>query len=198
MKRLIYLVCLLLAIMCSSEKSNKEGNDIIGLGVDSNRFVKEVEVSSNNFNVFIFKNEKKIIDYTIKSNSRDLEEAKNILKILYSSSSKVKTSIYLIREGNEKVYLNDTYDVREAISNFNSKLSMNENFRDNLLKEIKENVNKENYEFALSLSEIYVYSTEPFPFRRFKDDRGLKIIQQKSLFESGKKREAILNILKIE
>lgn len=190
---------LFLAICNNSSVFNikQENSNVEYFVLNDTEFKEEISVSTESVNIKFYLGNEFITSVIIKVNSFGLESYKRMIIDLDQYKTTEMTKIYYLING-IKVYIKEKDNAKKLIADFDKSITLSEKIVTALKTKATIEVESGNFSKAYKLAELSIYTKQPFYFGAFKDDRSLKIILQKILFDSGKKKEAIINLLAIE
>jgi hypothetical protein len=182
--------------MCNNSNKTDNTNAECFVLLDS-KIKEEITVSIEKVNIKLYLGDEYVSSVIIKTDSLGMDSYKKMILGLYQHKTTEVTKVYcLVNES--KIYIADNEITKNLISDFDKSIKLSENIVIALKTKANIEIESDNFSKAIKLAELFIYSSRPFYFGAFKDDRPLKIIQQKALYESGRKKEAIINLLEIE
>jgi len=194
MRVMINLIISFLFLSCS-------GYDKQDLNIDKLVFIDKklkceisVEFGFLNYNIF-YENEY-LLNTKVKIDSLQMRKYKGFIISLSSNISKYPTNFYL-KGGQCTYYLTSNDYLKESFLSFDSDIQLQDKINNSIFEMVNTLMKKEDYNKAFKVAEMSVFMKHPFYYGNIKDDRTLKIVSQKYLFDQGKKQEAIINLLKL-
>lgn len=197
---MILLFMSLFFTMCNNSciDSNKTNHtNVQCLVLRDSKIKEEICVSIDKVNIKLYLGDEYVSSIIIKTDSLGMESYKKMILDLYQHKTTETTKVYCL-VNDSIIYLKENEITKNLISDFDKSISLTENIVTALNTKANVEIESGNFSKAIKLAELSIYTKRPFYFGVFKDDRPLKIIQQKALYESGKKKEAIINLLAIE
>lgn len=192
---MIYLLIPFLLFSCN-QNSTSANRKIDVLGFFDKNIKEEIRVSKHNINVKIYYKEEEILNTMIKVDSLQTESYKETMAILEENISIDSTNVFF-KDGANTVFLKNDENLRSFFLKFDEKFQLSNNLNMAVLLKVNLEIENKNFNKALKIAEMSVYLRRLFYYGIFKDDRSLKIISQKELFNDGKQKEAINNLLKL-
>ena len=188
------LLIVLLLFSCGGY--NKQDMNIDKLVFIDKNLKSEISVEIGTLNYKVFYKNENLLNAKVKIDSSQMEKYKDFVVAVSSDITIDSTNIYL--EGiNEIYYLSNNEHLRGRFTNFDRSIKLGEQLNDAIFVKVNTLIANEDYNKAFKVAEMSVYLRQPFYYGSRKDDRSLKIMAQKTLFEQGEKQEAINNLLKM-
>lgn len=191
---MMYLMITILFFSCN-KNPNPENIDTL-VFIDK-ELKEEIFITNKKINISVYYEDVKILSTILKTDSLELnnynETIINLSKNIVNDSSNV-----FLKEGSKISFLKNDEYVKRCILKFDEAVQLTNKLNDVAIAKVNSEIDMKNFDKAFKIAEMSVYLRRPFYKGSFKDDRHLKILSQKSLFEEkGKQKEAIDNLLKL-
>lgn len=194
MKIMFYTIWSCILLSCNNPKIVKSDYE---LTIVNNYYKQKILISDDKLSVKIYNNDLTPLDLLINIDRNKIDSLKVLLDEIVLKNKTNDIGDFSIKNKNGFFYLKNNSYLMTSLNNFDNNIELTRKLSDALDSKVKKEVKEHNFDIALKFAEISVFLRRPFYKGIFKDDRRLKILSQKSLYNSGKKEEAINNLLRL-
>lgn len=194
MKIMLFTIWSCILLSCNNPKIVESDYE---LTIINNNYNQKILISDDKLSVKIYNDDLISLDLLIDIDKIKIDSLKVLLDEIVLKNKTNDKGDFSIKNKNGFFYLmNNTY-LMTSLNNFDNNIELTRKLSNALDSKVKNELKKHNFDIALKLAEASVYLRRPFYKGIFKDDRRLKVLSQKSLYNSGKKEEAINNLLRL-